>query len=141
MHPITSNRLPRTACRTGQGNFFRGERYPTHGKKWTAAPAENHKCVGVKEGTLGNMGSEGVREIMRGHFGKYGSEGVWKIMGQVQITPQLTVFHRGHIIQPHITGRASILHLTHRAYPVSEISSRHQPTGSQAYHETVYHWH
>ena len=35
-------------------------------------PAENQKCVGVKEGTLGNMGSEGVQEIMRGHFGKYG---------------------------------------------------------------------
>ena len=34
--------------------------------------AENYKCVGVKEGTLGNMGSEGVREIMGGHFGKYG---------------------------------------------------------------------
>ena len=36
------------------------------------APAENHKCVGVKEGPLGNMGSEGVQEIMGGHFGKYG---------------------------------------------------------------------
>ena len=36
--------------------FFRGKQNPTHGKKWTAAPAENHKCVGVKEGTLGNMG-------------------------------------------------------------------------------------
>ena len=34
--------------------------------------AENHKCIGVKEGTLGNKGSEGVREIMGGHFGKYG---------------------------------------------------------------------
>ena len=34
------------------------------------APAENHKCVGVKEGTFGNMGSEGVREIMGGHFGE-----------------------------------------------------------------------
>ena len=55
-----------------RGHFFRGERYPTHGKKSTVAPAENHKCVGVKEGTLGNMGSEGVREIMGGHFGKYG---------------------------------------------------------------------
>ena len=33
-------------------------------KKQTAAPAENHKCVGVTEGTLGNMGSEGLREIM-----------------------------------------------------------------------------
>ena len=32
----------------------------------------NHKRVGVKEGTLGNMGSEGVQEIMGGHFGKYG---------------------------------------------------------------------
>ena len=41
-------------------------------KKLTAAPAENHKCVGVKEGTLGNMGSEGVQEIMGGHFEKYG---------------------------------------------------------------------
>ena len=72
MHPTTSNKPSRTACQTGQGHFFRGERCPIHGKKRTAAPAENRTCVGVMEGTLGNRGSEGLREIMGGHFGKYG---------------------------------------------------------------------
>ena len=142
MHPTTSNRLPRTACRTGQRHFFRGERYPTHGKKGTAAPAEDHKCVDVKEGTLGNMGSEGVREIMGGHFGKYGirrgkgNNGTGPNHLHSSLSPTEATSSTPTSQDEHQYSTSPTEHL-----PPQEISGRHQATGPRPYHEKVYHWH
>ena len=87
---------------------------------------------------MGNMGSERVREIMGGHFEKYG---IRSGMGNNGIGPNHLHSSlsptKATSSTPHITGRASILHLPDRASPVSEISSRHQPTGSKPYHEKV----
>ena len=45
LHPTTSNRPPRTACRTGQGHFFGGERYPTHGKEVNSGPSREPRVL------------------------------------------------------------------------------------------------
>ena len=44
-----------------------------------------------REGIMGNMGHEGVREIMKGVAGNMGHEGVREIYGQVPVT--ITTLH------------------------------------------------
>ena len=49
MHPTTSNRLPRTACQTGQGHFFRGEEFKTD-KYFIDSFSHEHTLLITREG-------------------------------------------------------------------------------------------
>ena len=81
--------------------------------------SHEHKCHG---GNLGNMGHEGVREILEGVLGNMGHEGVREIRGQVQATLPVD-FHQKTTTNQPPTPRAK-----HKLHPTSQTLFTHMST-------------